>query len=274
MIALTATACLTALLFRTPIRSRYWAWQVIEARGAAERAAPLTCLCNAGDAGRWGTAALLTHRDAEIRQFGVLVLHRVESEWSQRQLLHALADPNEAVRELAALGLALHGDETVIPVLEQLYAEGDTASAAAACLALERLATPGAVAALTALAREPAEASRRAFVVDSLAAIGTRECVAGLLALLDDHRPCPAATRAERFLERFGSWAGERGIVEPAISPPASQPVSQTVAERAAAVLTRITGLSPPFASGLPEKRRRAATQIWRDWLTARPDAP
>ncbi len=274
MIALTAVACLAALLFRTPIRSRYWAWQVMEARGIAERAAPLTCLCNAGNGGRWGVAALLSHRDDEIRQYGVVVLQQVESGWSRRQLLRMLGDPSEAVREMAALGLALHGDETVVPVLEQLYADGDSVSASAACLALERLATPRAVTALTVLARSSADTSRRVCAVDALGAIGRADCVTGLLAVLDDHRSCPVGTRAEQFLERFSPWAGERGIVEPATSRPASKAVTQTIAERAAMSLSRITGLSPPFASGLSEEQRAEAARTWRDWLAVPPDAP
>ena len=274
MIVFTSAACLAALLFRTPIQSRFWAWQVTEARGVTERAAPLTCLCNAGDAGRWGTAALLTHPDEEIRQFGMVVLQHVKSDWSRRQLLHALADPSDAVREMAALGLALRGDDSVIPVLEQLYGEGDSVSASAACLALERLATPDAVAALTALAGEPAEATRRAALVDALAAIGRKDCAAGLLKLLDDDRPCGVEPRGERFLERFAPLAAERGLVQPSTSRPTSEPAARTVAERAAAALARITGLSPPFGSELSDEQRNNAGRIWHDWITAQREAP
>jgi HEAT repeat protein len=274
MIVLTSGACVAALVFRTPIRSRYWAWQVIQAHSVAERVAPLTCLCNAGDAGRWGAAALLAHPDEEIRQYGVVVLQHAESDWSRRALLQALRDSSESVREMAALGLAVRGDDTVIPELLRIYADGDDPSARAACLALERLATPAAVAALTGLTREPADAARRAALADALAAIGSENCVPGLLELLDDGRPCGVETRAERVLARLAPLLAERGLSEPATSRPASAPVTQTVAERAAAALAQITGLSPPFAPDLTVEQRNEAVRVWSDWLAARRASP
>jgi len=278
LIAMTLMACLTALMFRTPLRSRYWARQVVQARGMNERAAPLTHLCNAGDAGRWGTETLLTHPDAEIRQFGVAVLQHVRSSWSRRRLLEMLEDPSEGVRELAALGLAIHGDEAIIPQLKRLYTGGDALAASAACIALERLATPNAVAALTALADRPADVARRAALVDALTGIGTAKCAGPLLELLSDHRPCHVQTRAERVLDRLTPVAAEHGLVERPTSKPASQPgvdsASQTLAERAATALARITGLRPPFASDLPEEQREQAARIWRDWVAARRGAP
>jgi HEAT repeat protein len=274
MIALTAVACLTALVLRTPIRSRYWAQQVIGAQGVAERVGPLTCLCNAGDSGRWGTTALLTHSDDEIRQYGVVVLQHVKSDWSRRRLLAALEDPSESVREMAALGLALHGDETVIPVLKQLFADGDTASAAAACLALERLATPGAIAVLAELASEPADASCRAALVDALSAIGGVDCAAILLRLVDDDRLCEVQPRAQRVLERCAPLAAERGWAVHPTSIPSTMPVAQTVAERAAEGLGRITGLSPPFGSDLSDEQRDSAKRVWREWIGAQRGAP
>ena len=285
MIALTAAACLTAVLFRTPIRSRYWAWQVVHSDNVAERVAPLTCLCNAGDAGRWGTRVLLAHPDAEIRQFGVLVLQHVRSDWSRRRLLQMLTDPSAGVREMAALGLALQGDDTVIPELKRLYAGQYAESAAAACLALERLATPEAVAALAELARvepvpnrstqsETPDVMRRAALVDALAAIGTVDCAAALLDLLDDCRACDLPRRDERLLARLTPLAIERGLIETPTSQPSQTFVGRTIAERAAAALTHITGLSPSFACELPRERRDHAARIWHDWVAARRDAP
>jgi HEAT repeat protein len=274
MVALTAAACLTALLFRTPLRSRTWAHRVITARGVAERAAPLTCLCNAGDGGRWGTAALLTHPDQEIRQYGVVVLQHVKTEWARQQLLTALTDPSEAVREMAALGLALHGDDGVIPVLEQRYLSGDAVAASGACLALERLATPRAAAALRDLAGKSAGAEQRAALVEALAEVGGLESAAGLLELLDDHRPCTIAPRAQRMLERFGPLAAERGWALDPAGVPATRPVAQTVAERAADALKRITGLTPPFRSDLPDAGREEASRTWREWISARETTP
>jgi HEAT repeat protein len=274
MIGVTLTACLAALLFRTPLRSRYWAWQVVQAGSTEERAAPLTCLCNAGDDGRWGTEILLTHPDAEIRQFGVLVLQHARSDRSRRRLLQMLEDPGEAVREMAALGLAIHGDVSVIPRIRRLYTEGDASAASAACLALERLATPEAVAALAALATQPAEERRRAALVDTLDAIGTPDCAAALLHLLDDHRSCPVGPRAERLLARLAPLGARGGLAEWTTSRPTSERAAETVAERAAAALTRITGLTPAFASDLPDEQQAAAARVWRDWIAAHGAGP
>lgn len=278
MIAVTLLACLAALVFRTPLRSRYWAWQVVEACGVAERAAPLTHLCNAGNAGRWGTETLLAHPEAEIRQFGVFVLQHVRSDWSRRRLVQMLTDDDQAVAELAALGLAIHGDASIIPELRRLYGGQDAVTASAACMALERLGTPEAVAALTALATQPASVTHRAALVDALAAVGTRDCVVPLLSLLSDHRPCEVATRADRLLERLAPLVAESGFGK--IPPPesasqtAAAPAGHTIAERAAAALVRITGLSPPFTSDMLPEQREDAARVWRDWLAGHRDGP
>lgn len=278
VIALTLAACLTALAFRSSLRSRYWAWQVVRASGVEQRAAPLTHLCNAGDAGRWGTSVLLAHPESEIRQFGVLVLQHVRSDWSRSRLLLMLNDTSEAVRELAALGLAIHGDPAVIPELERLYAAGDPMTGAAACIALERLATPEAVASLAVLAAEPADVTRRTALVDALAAIGTPPCAPPLLRLLHDQRPCRIQPRAERLLERLMPLAAESGLVEAPLRESATQPSTapalETIAERAAAALAGITGLSPPFTSDLPEQQRANAERIWRQWVATHTKAP
>jgi HEAT repeat protein len=279
MIGLTLVACGAAIVFRTPLRSRYWAGQLVRARSMEQRAVPLAYLCNAGDAGRWGIAVLLEHPDAEVRQYGVVVLQHVRTDWSRRRLLEMLNDASTPVRELAALGLAIHGDASVVPELKRMYVEGDPQAASAACMALERLAVPEAVAALAELAEQPAEAAHRAALVEALQGVGNAECAAVLLELLGDHRPCHVPMRAQRLLERFAPLAREYGIGAPAASRRANgstgaAPAPRTIAERAAAALSRITGLSPPFASNLPAERREAAERVWRDWLAESRPAP
>jgi HEAT repeat protein len=283
VVLLTALACLTAIIFRTPIRSRYWAWRIAHGTSTPERAMYLTLLCNAGGGGRWGTAVLLEHEDAEIRQFGVVVLHQLDTDWARQRLLRLLEDPDETVRELAALGLAIHADESVIPELKRMYSSSDETVASSACVALGRIATPTAVAALTELAVWPAEASRRADLVDALAAVATPACVAPLLELLEDHRTCDVPPRVSRLaLEALRGLQSEAPRAWPSWLPApqsddaASLPIAAsgpsleiepgTVAERAAAALTRITGLSPPFSSGLPAEQRNQAKQQWAAW--------
>ncbi len=143
-VALTVAACLTALVFRTPIRSRYWAWRVVHADSPTQRSVLIGALCAAGDGGRWGTDVLLKHAAGEVRQYGVLVLQHVKTEWARARLLERLGDLDPDVQRLAAVGLAMHHDDAVIPALQSLYRTGDQSSAHAACWAFEYLGTQAA----------------------------------------------------------------------------------------------------------------------------------
>jgi hypothetical protein len=277
MVALTASLCVTALILRTPLRSRYWAWRITRCQDPAERAVYLTALCNAGDAARWGIAALLDSGDAESRQLGVVVLQHVRGDWSRQRLLDALTDADGAVRDLAAVGLALQGDDAVVPKLKEMYADDD-AAAQAACLALSRLGSSAAVAAMSELVQQPADAAHRAALVDALDELDEPACVPPLLTLLDDHRACTTPRRSERVAQAMLDTLAATGRIAPPATAPASQaasqPAPQTIAERAAAALARITGLSPPFSSVLHPAERQAAAQQWSDWYAEHRDSP
>lgn len=270
VIAITAAACLVALGFRTSIRSRYWAWCLARAANPTERSAHLSALCNAGDAGRWGTGALLRHEDAEVRQYGVLALHHVRSDWARERLLERLTDPDSSVQRLAAVGLAIHGDDGVIPELRRLYRTGDVSAASTACAALEYLATPAAIAAANELAAEPADAARRAALVDTLDAIGEPECVPALISLLSDHRVCDVPLRRDETARRVLSGLLAEGYPLVSSSMPTTAASPRTIAERAAAALARITGQDVPFASDATEEERSAAERQWADWHATR----
>ena len=274
MIVLTAAACLAALAFRTPLRSRYWAWRIVGSADPAERAIYLTALCNAGDGGRWGTSTLLGHDSAEIRQLGAVVLQHVRTEWSRGRLLRGLEDPDEDVRELAALGLAIHGDNSILPTLKRMYLTLDPATADAACLALDRLATPEAISVLAELVHEPADAACRAPLVDALARIGQPACVPPLIQLLADHRVCGLPPRSLRVTLRILADLTAAGQLATQPALPETQPAAQTIAERAAAGLARITGLSPPFSSSLPHADQQRAAEQWSGWYAQQAAAP
>lgn len=272
-IAITAAACLAALGLRTPLRARYWAWRVAHAADPTERSLYLGALCNAGDAARWGVAALLTHSDPEVRQYGVLSLHYLRTAWGRARLLERLRDADGNVRRLAAVGLAIHGDDGVVPTLRALYESGELDSAVAACLALERLATPAAVAALDAISRVPAEPDCRAALVDALEAVGTAECAPALLRLLADGRQCTLAPRSEGVEQRVLAGLATMNQSDTSGPGPAALPrtqATQTVAERAAAALARITGVQTAFSSSASEAERAHATERWQAWLAER----
>lgn len=266
MIAITAMACAAALVFRTPVRSRYWAWRIADGTDPAERALYLTALCNAGDGGRWGTGSLLASDDAELRQLGMVVLHHVRSAWAREALLAGLHDPQRNVRELAILGLAVQGDDAIGPKLAEMYRGEDATSAMAACVALERLGSPAAVAVLTELAREPADVARRARLVDALAGIGRAACVPPLAELLRDHRECDVPLRSAEVSRQMVEGLLADGRLGAPLKIPTTQPPPATVAERAAEALVRITGLAPPFSSEASVVEQEHAAEEWLAW--------
>jgi hypothetical protein len=164
--------------------------------------------------------------------------------------------------------LAIHGQDAVIPALKQLYQAEDAESGRTACLALERLGTPAAIAALGELALEPADVGRRAALVDALAGIGRTECGPALLGLLDDHRVCDQPPSRDELSPRLTQELAAQGHRLGPASQPAGELSGQTIAERAAAALAHLTGLQPAFSSAAPEPQRAAARQRWADWLS------
>lgn len=276
LIAVTALACIGVLVFRTQIQSRYWAARVIAPRHATDQPAYLTRLCNAGDNGRWGTQTLLAHADPAVRQQGVIVLHHVRSAWSRGRLTELLADPDAGVAELAALGLAIHGDERVIPTLRNLFLHGGTDAARAACIALGRLATPSAVAVLNELIDPQRDAHRATALVDAFDDLDAPAAVPGLLRLLDDDRPCPRPARRELLsADLLRNLAGAAEPLPLPLSGHADAGESgATISERAAETLGRITGIQTPWSTTMPAEARAAARAAWQAWYGSRGAAP
>lgn len=265
-VAATALACVCALVFRTALQSRYWAWRIEHTTDLEQQNLYVGALCSAGDAARWGIAALLASDDVEVRQYGVLVLHHVRTSWACQRLVEALKDSDTDIKRLAAVGLGIHADDTVVPALAALYRGGDDATAEAACIALEHLGTQRAVAAAQELASEPGSPARRAALIDTLAGIDAPECIPALLILLSDQRPCSRPARADEAARRVLGGLLAQGEVLPVSLTPATQPAATTLAERAAAALAQITGLRPPFSSDAPTAEQHGARQAWEDW--------
>ena len=268
-IGLTAAACIAAIAFRTPLRSRYWAWHIAHSTTQDQRSTYLAALCNVGERGRWGVSALLASRDAEVRQYGVLVLHHIRTPWAQARLLNAVTDPDPSVERLAAVGLAIHGDESVIPMLKWLYQAGNEHSASAACLALERLGSPAAIAALDELSLEPADVAHRASLVDALAGVSKPACVPALLRLLSDARSCDRPPRSEQAVQRALGMLQASGQPVHVFSAPATGPCAGTIAERAAEALGEITGIRVPYSSAGSESDRTEAQHAWQQWFVS-----
>jgi len=241
-IVITALACVAALVFRAPLRARYWALRVANTDNLAERETYLAGLCNAGDDARWGVAALVADDRVDVRQCGVLVLHCIRSGWARDTLLTVLDDQDDTVRSLAAGGLAVHGDDRVIRTLTWMYRTGEPDAGRAACLALQRLGSPAAIEALYELAAEPADAERRTALVDAFAGIGIAECVPGLRRLLSDDRPCGAPPQSAEMASRVLGAVQREGLILPPSSQPRTAMPDRTIAEYAADVIESITG--------------------------------
>lgn len=269
-VALTAAACVAALVFRGPLSGRYWAWQIARGAPTGRCEAYVRALCQAGPDARWGVAALLADQDACVRQFGVLILHHVHAPWAAEWLFDRLTDEDANVRLLAAAGLARRGDERVIPALKWNYRTGDAAAATDVGLAFELLGTPAAVTALGELSLERADSAHRAALVDALEGIGTPACVPPLLSLLSDQRVCPGPRRADELARGVLTALAAQGLVVAPTSAPASGPAAATVAERAAAALARITGVHVLFASADPAGRQAEARAQWAAWYAER----
>jgi len=266
LIVLTAGLCVAALALRTELRSVLWARRIIGTTDPAGRARYLTALCRGGDRAHWGIRRLLTDERAEVRQYGVLALQHVHTKWSRANLLHCLDDHDASIRALAALGLAIHGDASVIPVLQETYRTGAENEAVAACLALQRMGGGAAGEALVALAPVRAASNARGALADALGFTSSAESGRALLELLSDHRPCSTPPFDEMIAEPIFDLARAK---EPeawlATTRASSRPAARTVAERAAASLNRLTGVAVDFSSDMSSEEQADAAAQWRE---------
>lgn len=272
-VCLTALACAAAVCFRGALRGRYYAWQIAQSHELAARAAALNALCRLGPDAAWGLDVLLRAPDAEVRQLGVLALPQSQLPDAAPRLAQMLRDEDPDVRRLAAVGLARRHDDSVVPTLTWLYRTGSLADAQAACVALEFLRSDAATEALLELAAEPAEACRRAALVDALHGIGTSACVPALLRLIDDETQCDAPPRPEVDAARVLQAAGLAGEAAPnsdaaaiaaAAGAPATRAAPVAVGERAAEALNAITGLA--VSRGTAGDGRAQAVARWQAW--------
>lgn len=280
-VGLTVMACVAAVCFRGALRGRYYAWQIARPHELAARAAALNALCRLGPEAAWGLGALLRAADAETRQLGVLALPQSQLPDASQRLAQMLRDADPDVRRLAAVGLARRHDDSVVPTLTWLYRTGSHEDAEAACVALEYLRSEAAVEALFELAAEPAEACRRAALVDALGGIGTPACVPALVRLVDDEALCDAPRRPEVDAARVLRAAGlaveagrinEAAAIAAAASAPTTRSATLPIGARAAEALHAITGLA--VSRGAAGASRAQAVARWQAWAEEHGVAP
>jgi len=265
-VAITAAACIAALLFRGPLLARYWAFRVMRAETPLLRARCLEVLCALAPSAHWAVTALLNSENPADRRDAAEVLRDMPGAWARERLLELLRDPDDMIREAAEEALIIRHESEVIPTLKSYYQCADIDVALRACDLLVSLRTPEAVRVLTELTYEEADADRRVGLVDALKYVGTPACVPGLLRLLEDDRVSDQPSLVERkVLRAFGRIRADARV--PALATLAtSAPRRQTIAERAAAALGQITGLELPFRSDAPEPERREYHRRWEEW--------
>lgn len=268
VIAVTIAICALALFWRQEIRAHYWALRLSSTYELDMRAAYLTALCNLGSAARGAARRLLAQEDTELRSYGILILQALRDARSRADLLPLLSDPDPALRRLAAVALAAHQHDDVVPALATLLRTSDADTVRTAALTLERLGTPAAVELLARVCTELPTAEARAAAADALGGIGRPEAVPALVALLEDHAAVTSGSAADEAVQKLlGTLALQGWTIMPTTLPATGLPPT-TVAERAAVALQRITGLVPPFASSLPTDERGAAQAEWAAWVT------
>ncbi len=274
-IGLTLVLCAAALSQRMELRARYWAWRLAHSNDPAEQAALASAICNAADQARWGIAALLDDSDAGVRQFGVVALQAVSTAWARQALLERLADPDQDVRELAALVLARRNDpQAVTPLQNLVLQQPDLDAAQAAAEALARMPGETAEAALLALVEARLDADRRAILVDALELRGTSPAALALLEMLGDQRPCRRPPIERRLIDRLAPWLQARGVAPASAPAPPADADRDTVALRAARALVRLTGIGAGLSSQQLLARLEQLTPRWKRSLTAEPNAP
>lgn len=263
--------CIAAFALRDELRGRYWAGRVVAAESVEERAAALDRVVRLGDSARWGINYLLRQPGAELRQFGYLALHGCGGEWARQRFLAGLADPSPYVREVAALGVAsLRVPGDVQRLAAEVHAGGELARMRGVCAALERIGDADALAALHTLLGADLPVEVTAAVIDALASIGSPESVPALLARLDDARLTATPPRYETL-----ALGASLDVSRPLA---VDGETSQAIGARAAAALTRITGIpeeTPATAeAGAPAAPRDRWRRWWEEWRRQNPQGP
>lgn len=265
-----------AVSVRWEIRTRWWAWRLVEAQSAESRGYYLTCLTSVAERALGAASYLLNRPAAEHRMYGLAILHRCRGERARALLVRAMSDPDQDVRESAALGLAVHHDQAALPTLLAMLQSKQEPTAVAAAVALERIGGDRATAALIESIQAAAQNDMvvlRAQAIDSLGILGTRQAVPALIDCLTDERPLTTRPAADRRLDQaiqvLGGDLRKHGLDPDAVRDTAPP---QTIADLAARALSRITGESFGFRSTDPPHRKAAVARMYlRWWETHKP---
>ncbi len=265
---LVLLAAWTALLvFRTPIRVRWWTWKLQHTTEPAARLSYVNALAAHADHAVVPVGALLDHPDQTLRLLAVDVLNRARCPQVQPYLLKAMRDRDEDVRCTAALGLARWQGEQALPVLESMLSDRDELTVCAALIALQRVGSSEAADLVTAKLSKAESVPVLVQAVECAHVMGSMQAVPRLLELLEDDRAVTVLPALQRGVQRFLQSRPDR-LAEANLptSLPTTIDFGATVADHAAQALRGISGESFGFNSRDPPERRRQAIDAWRMW--------
>lgn len=165
------------------------------ADGWRTRASLARALQDLGEPAVRPLVGLLADPDPALRQLAARGLGRTGSDRAVEPLIGRLADPSADVRHWAAVALGDLGAGRAVEPLIDLLGEDAGALRLAAASALGRIGAAEAVAPLVEALGDPRPWTR-AGVVEALGAIGSEDAVEPLLALLDDRTEAVHVRRA------------------------------------------------------------------------------
>ena len=267
VVLLLLAAWATLLVFRTPIRVRWWTWKLQHTTEPAARLSYVNALAAHADHAVAPVGALLDHSDQTLRLLAVDVLNRARCRQVQPYLLKAMRDRDEDVRYTAALGLARWQGERALPVLESMLNDRDELTVCAALVALQRVGSPHAAGLVTAKLSKAESVPVLIQATECVHVMGSMQAVPRLLELLADDRAVTVLPALQRGVQRFLQGRPDR-LAEANLptSLPTTIDFGATVADHAAQALRGITGESFGFESRDPPERRRQAIDAWRVW--------
>ena len=263
-VAVFVAAWLAVVVFRDPVRVKWWELRLRSADTDTKRSYYVNLLSSAGTLALPAARSLIEDEDVAIRSLGVAVLTRIADETAGVLLRTALTDSVEQVRAMAVVGLAMRRDPAILAELETMVGSQNHETALVAVHAYGEFDCATAVGPLSRAARTHSLPLVRAQSVEELGALRCAGAVPALIDSLGDNVRYEGSTRLDELDEQaLGLVLEERAL---AAGVPLTLRKSRMVSDQAAFSLRLITGQSFGFRSTDDAERRLAAQLAWRDW--------